>query len=615
MTRRRRGSRVSAKLGRSAVAAVVLVLVTVSATAPTRLTTSTTERTVLRVAITQGIDHLNPFLATFASSTDLMRLMYEFLTAYDAQDQEPVPALAESWTFSADNLTWTFTIRDGMRWSDGQPITATDVAFTFTQMMTDEDARTANGNFVANFESVTAPDDRTVVIQTIRPQATMLALDVPIVPEHIWKDVADIGDFANDRFPVVGSGPFVLTEYVPDEFITLAANENFWRGRAMVDELQFIYYKNNDAAVQGLRSGEVDLIGNLVSGGITPAQFDSLADDPRMTRNSAPGHRFTELVFNSGATTSTGEPIGTGHPALRDLRVRRAIAYAIDPKTLVDRIQGGYAEPGSGYIPPVYEDYHWSPPPDQERKFDLSTANQILDTAGYLRGTDGIRRGPDGRELDFELIGRSERTQDAALGAFAKGWLAELGIRVDVSLISGNQLDERTTNGSYDMALSGWGIAHDPDFILSIQTCAQRPGPGGTGGTTNAFFCDTEFDLLYARQLSEFDPGRRAEIVKRMQQRLYDQVPSIILFYQNALEVYRSDRFVSFQVQPDPGGVITGQNGYWGYYRAVPVDGPWGSPNDPNTGLAAAGIGTLVLLGAAGAFLLWRRRATVGDRE
>jgi peptide/nickel transport system substrate-binding protein len=97
----------------------------------------------LRVALTQDIDSVNPFLATLQSSTEIGRLMYEFLTTYDAKDQHPVPALATRWTFSADRLTWTYTIRDDARWSDGKPITAQDVAFTYNLMMRDKDAQEA----------------------------------------------------------------------------------------------------------------------------------------------------------------------------------------------------------------------------------------------------------------------------------------------------------------------------------------------------------------------------------------------------------------------------------------------------------------------------------------
>ena len=590
------------------VAAVVLALA-----APPPAGAQQPETTSLRVASTQSVDSFNPFLAVFASSTELGRLMYEFLTAYDPRTQQPVPALAESWTVSPDRLTWTFTIRSGAQWSDGRPITARDVAFTYDLMLRDADARTANGNFVATFASVTTPDARTVVIRTRTPQATMLALDIPIVPRHVWERVPSIGDHRNDELPVVGSGPFVLTGYVPEQFVTLRANDRYWRGRPAVDEVQFVLFTNTDAAVQALRRGEVDLIGaGSTSGGMTPAQFEALADDPGVTRNRATGRRYVELLMNPGAATREGIPIGDGHPVLVDVRVRQAIDRGIDRDALVRRLLDGYGQRGASIVPPVYPRYHWSPAGPAVRRFDLGAANRMLDAAGYPRGPDGVRVGPDGQVLRFRLIGRGERAEDARVGQFVRGWLADLGIVVAPRMVSGAALDEMTTDGSYDLAISSWGVNPDPDYILSLHTCGQRPGPDGRGSTTASFFCDARYDALYARQLAELDPGRRAGLVEQMQQRLHDQAPAVVLFYKNALEAYRSDRFAPFQVQPDPGGVITGQNGYWGFYSARPL----AARDDADGTAIGVGAAALVVLGGLTAVLLIRRRrAGTDERE
>ncbi|NJP70767.1 ABC transporter substrate-binding protein, partial [Streptomyces sp. C1-2] len=163
---------------------------------------------VLTVAVAQSVDSLSPFLATRLSSTSINRLMYEYLTDYDPGDNHAVPGLATEWKPSADKLTWTYTIRSGAKWSDGKSITAKDAAWTFHKMMTDEAAATANGSFVANFRKVTAPSDTELVVELKKPQATMTALDVPIVPEHVWSKVKDLSKFNNDKtFPVVGNGP------------------------------------------------------------------------------------------------------------------------------------------------------------------------------------------------------------------------------------------------------------------------------------------------------------------------------------------------------------------------------------------------------------------------
>jgi peptide/nickel transport system substrate-binding protein len=555
----------------------------------------------LKVAITYGIDNLNPFLSTTQAGTEIGRLMYDFLTAYDATDQHPVAALADKWESAPDKLTWTFHVPEGKKWTDGQEVKAGDVAFTYQRMMTDATAATANGSFVANFDTVKAPDDRTVVIKTKTPQATMLALDVPIVPEHVWSGISDVTAFKDGEPGAVGSGPFVLSEFRANEFVKLKANKEYWRGAPKYDEIHFVQYKTVDAATQALDRGEVDLVNRLGS-----PQFDSLKKNSDVALNKAQGRRFNELVLNSGAATKSGDPIGDGNPLLRDVKVRQAIAKAIDLKTIVDRVNGGYADLGTGLIPPVFPDFHFTPA--QTRPFDAAAANAELDQAGHPRDAGGKR-------FDLRLIGHAGRAYDEGASEFVKRSLGDLGIGVVVQFAEQNQLDETVNSGKFDLAFSSWGTNPDPDFILSLHTCAQRPNADGHGGTTDSFFCDQTYDALYAQQLSELDRGKRADIVKQMQQRFYDQVPAIILSYDNALEAYRKDRFDGFTQQPQPGGVIMGQNGVWGYYGATPVAKSAGDTSG-NSGVVIGVVVVVVALLAGGAFLLSRKRsATSEERE
>nr|WP_197523409.1 ABC transporter substrate-binding protein [Actinokineospora pegani] len=560
----------------------------------------------LRIAVTQEVDSLNPFLSYTRTGTDILRTVFEQLNTASAADMSPEPGLAERWEPAEDKLTWTYTIRQGANWSDGQPITAEDVAFTFDLMLTDEVARTANGSYTANWESVTAPDERTVVVKTKTPQTTMTALDIPIVPEHVWAGV-DVG--AEPAFPMVGSGPFVVTEFKESQYTRLRANKSYWRGAPKVEGIDFVYYKNSDAAVQALRNGEVDLVN-----GLTPTQFDALAGDADIERNNAKGKRFNELIMNPGAATADGQPIGDGHPALADARLRRAIAQAIDTKTLVDKVSGGYATEGGGYIPPLFSTYAWTPPADKARRFDLAAANTALDAAGYARGGDGVRVDPaSGRPLDLRIMLHASKTFDTQSAQYIQGWLRDIGIATSLQAVSDNALNEATTGGAFDLVYSGWNGNPDPDYILSLQTCAARPNADGKGATPDSFFCDPDYDRLYAQQAAEFDPAKRAEIVKRMQEVLYDQAPMTILTYDNALEAYRKDRFAEFTVSPQPDGFIMNQQSYWGYYSATPLAG--GAPS--NTGTVVAVVaGAAVLLGGAVAFVLTRRRkATADDRE
>ncbi|WP_372440369.1 ABC transporter substrate-binding protein [Prauserella cavernicola] len=568
--------------------------------------------TVLRVALIQEIDHLNPFTASFSSSAMIGRFAWEFLTLPSAEDATPTGGVAEDWQASDDKLTWTFTIREGMTWSDGEPVTAEDAAFTFNRIMSDPKAAEANGSYVENFEKVTAPDERTLVIKTKAPQASMTALDIPIVPEHLWSDVTDMAAPETDELDLVGvgSGPFVISEYRPNEIVTLEANPDYWRGAPQIDELQFVKFENADAAVAALKNGEVDFVNRL-----TQAQFDSLEGEDGIETNQASGRRYRELLMNPGATNIEGQPIGDGHPALRDVEVRRAIAQAIDPQVLVDKVLGGYGELPGGLVPPIYEDFHYMPSDEDKFTFDPAAANRALDEAGYRKGPDGVRAGADGRKLEFRLTARSSEDYGLRASDYLAGWLGDIGIKVTKNLVSDNEVDETTSSGNYDLALSGWGTNPDPDYILGKQTCASLPATSGSS-SSNAFFCDETYDELYAKQAAALDPATRAEFVKQAQARYYEQVPSLVLDYDNVLEAYRSDRFTGLQRQPEGEGQIMEQTGYWGFYGARPVEGGAG---DDGGGVSAGtwvaiGAGALLVL-VGGGTALARRRSAADDRE
>jgi peptide/nickel transport system substrate-binding protein len=591
------------RLAAAAVAAMALPAV---AAAPAHAQSD--EPTTLTIAVAQEVDTLSPFQAVRLITTNMHRWMYDFLTNYDPQTGETVPALAESWETSPDGLTWTYHIRQGTQWSDGQPVTAADVEWTFNTMMTDPDAAAANGSFVENFTSVTATDEYTVEIQLESPQATMLALDVPIVPRHIWQEVTDFATFTNDeQFPIVGNGPFILTDYQPNQSITLEANQDYWRGAPQFDRLVLRYINDADAQVEALRRGEVTFVQ-----GLTPAQADALQSEPSITVNQAQGKRFQAITLNPGARLQNGEPFGDGHPALQDPVVREALVRTIDRDAIYEVAYGGYGEANGGYIPSRYDRYHWEPSGDAVVGFDIAAANELLDGAGYPPGDDGIRVSPDGDRLSFRFNVHADVPQYIQAAEMMEEWALQAGIELLVEPVAevGSLLDE----GTYDILTTGWNVNPDPDFILSINLCSGLPTEVGGSYLSDAYFCNERYDELYAQQLAELDPAARAEIVKQMQQILYEENVFVVWGYADALEAYRSDVIESMQPQPDPGGNYYGQDGYWSWWSAVPANADDSSGTNP--ALVIGIVVAAVLLLGGGAFLLLRRRsATAEERE
>jgi peptide/nickel transport system substrate-binding protein len=603
----------TARLAAAGAAALALTagLATPLNPAPQRAAAADGKKT-LTVAVAQSVDSLSPFLATRLVSTSINRLMYEYLTDYDPGDAHPVPGLATRWSPSADKLTWTYTIRSDATWSDGRKVTAEDAAWTFTKMMTDEKAATANGSFVANFREVTAPSPTRLVIRLKKPQATMTALDVPIVPKHVWEKVGDFSKFNNDKsFPVVGDGPFVLTAYKPDSYVRLKANQRFWRGAPKFDELVFRYYKDQDAAVAALRKGEVSFVAGSPS--LTPAQAASLKGAKDIRVNDAPGRRFYALATNPGARAKNGQKFGDGDPSLLDVRVRHALFLAVDRKTIIDKVFQGHAVEGQGYIPPRFSTYFWKPSPDQKLAYDPAKAARLLDEAGYRKNADGRRLGKDGKPLTYRVLCHATDPNDKAVGQYLKEWWGKLGIGVNLDCL--DNVTDPWLAGRYDLAFDGWSVNPDPDFVLSIHTCAALPDTPKDTAATDNFICDKAYDRLYARQLAEYDPAKRADIVKRMESRLYDLGYMNVMAYPNAVEAYRTDQIASIETMPKDAGNIYGQDGYWSWWSAVPADSDPSSGGPGSAGVIAGIAGGVVVLTAVGAFLALRRRATADDRE
>ncbi|MFN0144091.1 MAG: ABC transporter substrate-binding protein, partial [Mycobacterium sp.] len=442
---------------------------------------------------------------------------------------------------------------------------------------------------------------------------------VYILPEHVYSKIDETAiqsfkDEPTDGKPVVGAGPYLTAERQVGQFIRMVANPNFYLGKPAVDEVVFKFYANPDALGQALRKGEIDY-----ADGLEANVFDSLADVPNIKRLSAVYSGFNELAFNTGAATIDNKPIGDGNPLLKDKRLREAIGWSIDRKALVEKVLGGHGSLGSTLIPPMYAEWHLSPP--NEVSYDPDKARSLLDAAGYRVGPDGIRQDATGAPLKFRLYGRSDKAASKKAVEFIKNYLADVGIETTVTLIAEDALTEKIGQGEYDMFEWGWVVEPDPGYQLSTFTCDKRSYEDAgsiVANLSDSFYCNPEYDALFTAQSTETDPAKRIEIVKQMQQILYDDWPYAITYYYDNLVAYRSDRFEGFVPQPAPDGSYLFQYGTWTYENLKPVQAA--DSGQASSGSSPAMIGGIVaavaLLGGL-TMLLLRRRRTAGadDRE
>jgi peptide/nickel transport system substrate-binding protein len=246
-------------------------------------------------------------------------------------------------------------------------------------------------------------------------------------------------------------------------------------------------------------------------------------------------------------------------------------------------------------------------------EFDPEAARQRLEDAGY-RDTDGdgIREMPNGgRPLRFRYFVRSENNDTVKASQFITDWLRDIGIETEIESLTDTKLTEVLYEGNFDIFHWGWFPDPDPDFILSVMTCGQRPPQGSW---SDSFYCNEEYDRMYQQQKTITDTEERAGVIKEMQRMVYLVSPYAVLYYDANLQAFRSDRWTGFQMQPEKtGDLVSGYGNYtWVTLRPLTAGAAQSSAQGIPPGVWIGIIAGIVVLG--GIFLLMRRRTAVEER-
>jgi peptide/nickel transport system substrate-binding protein len=575
---------------------------------------------VFTVGITNEVDSFNPFDGVESESYEMWALMYDYMISYSNKDLSPAPALAKSWDTSKDGLTWTFHIRTGVKWSDGKDLTAHDIAYTYNRILDGGPEAASWASYLASVAKVTAPNDTTVVLKLDKPNAVLPLLPMPIIPEHIWKNVkeSEVKTYANENDPV-GSGPFRLVHgKAGGPLYQFVPNRHYWRGVSPIDQLNFRVCKAEDPLVQSLKAGDVDFAED-----ISPLQVKALQGEAGITAQMGASPGFEEIAFNTGSKDpKTEKPIGDPNPAVQDPKFRFALNFAINRQEIADKAFQGGAAPATTIVPSTYPQYQWKSPDPKAFAYDPAKARQLLDAAGYKVGSDGFRTLPDGKPIGtLRLFARSDSETSVSTENFLKEWLHDVQIDSKVTAFESSKLTNVILDGDFDIFDWGWYVDPDPDSMLSYFTCAQR------GGWSDSWYCNPVFDRLYARQHSQLDQAKREAEIKRMQKILYRDAPYLVTVYDKTGEAYRSDRFHGFVPQPNPGGVLLFQYGVRDYIhlKVGPATSDGGVSSAGSSGQGIQNTTAVIVLIVAGLCIFamgaslggWAgyRKATVDYRE
>jgi peptide/nickel transport system substrate-binding protein len=450
----------------------------------------------LIAAISADPEGFDPHITSAHSSFEILENVYDTLVTVD-DNLNMVPSLAESWDISDDNLTWTFTLREGIKFHNGRDLTADDVVYSYERILDEETGSGVAWRF-GSVESVEAADDMTVVINLTEPSPNLLGRigaykGMSIIPEEI------VEDGTIDTHPV-GTGPFKFVEYMPGDHVTLEANPDYWEeGKPYLDGVEFKIIPDETVRLTNLQTGEVHWVDSL------PPQ--------RVTKLATSGEVIVDMV-SGGDYWYIG--VNLNREPFDDVRVRQAIAYAINRTDVAAAAKWDTATPNDGPIPPDSFWYYDYQPYEQ----DLEKARQLLADAGY----------PNGFDAEFMPTTFYEETVRTAQVLQAQ--LSQIGINTEIrSLEWGTWLEEEGA-GNFDMYICGWIGNIDPDDFFYAQH------------HTDLFFNFTgysnpEVDELLDAGRVETDEAARKEIYDQVQKMIIDDAPYVYLYNPAIVQAWR----------------------------------------------------------------------------
>ena len=442
--------------------------------------------------------------------------IYSMLIRLD-YGMNPVPDLAESWDISEDGLTYTFHLRQGVKWHDGEPFTSADVKFTMEESILKYHPRA--DNFKSVLESVEAPDDNTVVFHLQKKYGAFmnaLAYDVFVIPKHIYEGT-DVKENPANATPV-GTGPFVFEEWNRGSHIALKANPNYFvEGQPYLDKLIFRIIPDASSRVLALETGEVDYL----------------------AYQALPSSAVSELEANANiAITHEGfESLGTilmltfnmDEPKLQDAKVRRAIAEAIDRAYIVEHADYGLGIPATS----TFTSTSWAYNPDVAKyDYDVEASKALLDEAGLKPDANGTR-------LTLRLTCDANVELNRKAGEIIKANLAEVGIQVDYEPVERSvMLDRVYVSRDFDMQIHGFSTGSDPsiDVARFYLTSNIRP----VNFTNGAGYSNPEVDELFKKGGEASDINERAGYYKDVQKILCDELPIVWLEEQGLVAAYNA---------------------------------------------------------------------------
>ena len=510
---------------------------------------------------------LNLAIANDASSSGVLGYLFEGLTETSWLNDQVEPALAESWEHSDDGLTWTFYLREDVQWHDGQPFTAHDVDFTFNRIIYNDDiassdrptfhfrVQDANGIWQESPMTVGAVDDYTVeCVLPVSFAPFLRSMGTPIYPKHILEERVDddtfeaTWDIETDPAEIIGTGPFTIESYVPDERVVFQRNPSYWMkdedGNTLpyLDRIVQVIVPELEDELEKFKSGESDTHGVL---GEELAQLEPLQENLNFTiHKRGPAFGTTFLGFNMNPSQNPDTGLDYVAPEklrwFQNIQFRRAVAHVIDKDTIIRDVQFGVGYPQWSSVSPAAGDFH--NPNVRRYEYDLAKANSILDDLGWIdTNGDGVREDEAGNPIAFTMVTNSGNSVRQMVGEIVLQGMDAVGLDVDYQIIEfGDLVTQLTSTYDWEAMIIGFTGGPDPYSGIGFWHTTEDLHLWYPNQPRPATKWEAHIDELYVTASQELNHEKRVELYHQAQEIAAENVPVIYTTLSERLSAIRN---------------------------------------------------------------------------
>jgi peptide/nickel transport system substrate-binding protein len=470
---------------------------------------------------------LNPITATDAYAANINDYIYESLLKRDEQSLQMVPVLAESWDISADHLSYTFHLKTGIRWQDGEPFTARDVLFSFERIQDPKVDAAHLRNYYRDIEKLEVLDDYTVRYHYRIPYFRALEFcgGIPIVPHHLFSKVEDFNQSSLGRQPI-GTGPYRLVKWDTGEQIILERDEHYWGANPHLPRIVFKIIADSTVAFEVLKQGGLDLMN------LRPIQWSKQTQSKRFQTH------YRKLKYYLPSYNYIGWNLRK--PLFQDRRVRQAMTMLLDRETILQKILFGLGTIVTGPFYVNSPDYNHR---IQPYPYDPRAALELLHGAGWKDHDGDAILDRDGIPFEFEFLVSAGSKFGEQLAVILQEELKRAGIRVHIRKLEWAVFIQKIQGHDFDACTLGWSLGWEADPYQLWHSSQAEKGSNFVG------FESEEADRIIETARQEFDAEKRHRLFQRFHEIIHEEQPYTFLFTTEAL-VAVDRRFENIQVYP-----------------------------------------------------------------